>query len=56
MGIAKRIIRYRINSWFLSSQLGTVGHTLRGKPPLHGKNRNKISAGIQQYARQIGSR
>ncbi len=29
MGIAKRIIRYRINSWFLSSQLGTVGHTLR---------------------------
>jgi len=29
MGIAKRIIRYRINSWFLSSQLGTVGHTVR---------------------------
>jgi hypothetical protein len=29
MGIVKRIIRYRINSWFLSSQLGTVGHTLR---------------------------
>lgn len=31
MGIAKRIIRYRINSWFLSSQLGTVGHTLRDR-------------------------
>ncbi|WP_109798782.1 MULTISPECIES: hypothetical protein [Novosphingobium] len=31
MGIAKRIIRYRINSWFLSSQLGTVGHTVRDK-------------------------
>ena len=29
MGIVKRIIRYRINSWFLSSQLGTVEHTLR---------------------------
>lgn len=31
MGIAKRIIRYRINSWFLSSQLGTVGHTVRDR-------------------------
>jgi hypothetical protein len=29
--IAKRIIRYRINSWFLSLQLGTVGHTVRDK-------------------------
>ena len=28
MGIANRIIRYRFNSRFLSSQLGTVGHSL----------------------------
>ncbi|WP_146625084.1 helix-hairpin-helix domain-containing protein [Sphingopyxis sp. FD7] len=30
-GLANRIIRYRINSWFLSSQLGTFGHTVRDK-------------------------
>lgn len=29
--------------------------TLCGKPPLHGKNCNKISASIQQNAREIGS-
>ena len=27
--IADRIIRYRLNSWFLSSQLGTIEHTVR---------------------------
>ena len=39
MGIAKRIIRYRINSWFLSSQLGTIGHTLRDKSQAAGRKR-----------------
>lgn len=31
-------------------------HTVRGKPPFYGKNCNKISASIQQCAREIGSR
>ncbi len=35
---------------------GSAGmHTECGKPPIYGKNRNKISASIQQCARQIGS-
>jgi isocitrate dehydrogenase len=29
LGFANRIIRYKLNNWFLSSQLGTVEHTLR---------------------------
>jgi len=56
IGIAKRIVRYWLNGWFLTLQLGTGEHTLRGKPLLHGKNRNKISASAQQCAREIGSR
>ena len=29
IGIAKRIVRYWLNSWFLTLQLGTGEHTLR---------------------------
>ncbi|WP_370714794.1 hypothetical protein [Sphingomonas sp. IW22] len=29
IGIAKRIVRYWLNGWFLTLQLGTGEHTLR---------------------------
>ncbi len=49
MGIAKRIIRYRINSWFLSSQLGTVGHTVRDKSQVGGSKKDSKDRVLMEF-------
>ena len=54
MGIAKRIIRYRINSWFLSSQLGTVGHTVRTVGCSYEEKSSDINGSAVDYAREFG--
>ena len=51
MGIAKRIIRYRINSWFLSSQLGTVGHTVRDKSQAGGGEKESIYSVLMDFCK-----
>jgi len=40
MGFANHIIRYRLNSWFLSLQLGTVEHTVRDKSQAVGSEKD----------------